>query len=159
MYTVYRNLVYCQFTSIVENLPPRLNGSAAFMVTTGQPSIYQFIANDSDAFDLQVLGGLSGSLTEEMGGMYTFTVNISTTSNITVSFIATDTLNASTLLNPQVSICACQNGNCTLEGVLNRDADPLIMNCICQEGMTVPLWIIDVETLQRCYIVVREAYP
>ena len=119
---------------IAANQPPRLNGSAVFMVTIGQPSTYQFVANDSNAFDLRVLGDLSGTLERGMDGMHSFTLNLSTTTNSTVSFTATDSLNASSLLNPQVYVCACENGNCTLEGVLNRDADPLIMNCICPVG-------------------------
>ena len=104
------------------------------MITTGQPSTYQFIANDTDKFSLRVVGNLSGTLMEDENGMYTYTVNQSSVSNSTVSFAARDTLNASSLLNPQVYMCACENGNCTLDGVLNRNSDPLVMNCICHQG-------------------------
>ena len=117
------------------NLPPRLNGPAVFMVTTGQTSTYQFTANDSDVFNLRVLGDLSGTLEQGMDGMHSYTVNLSNAANFTVSFAATDSLNASSLLNPQVYVCACQNGNCTLDGVLNRDLNPLTMNCLCPEGI------------------------
>ena len=120
---------------IVENLPPRLNGSSLFEITTGQLNEYHFVANDSDNFTLNVLGGLPGSLVKHGDGtQYTFSVNLASAVNSTVSFYAADTLNATSLLNPHVHMCACQNGNCTLDGVLNRDADPLIMNCICPEG-------------------------
>ena len=123
------------FCSNIANQPPRINGSAVFVVTIGQSSAYEFTANDSDEFTLSALGNLPGTLEQGMDGMYLYTVNLSSTTNSSVSFSATDSLNASSLLNPQVYICACENGNCTLEGVWNRDADPLIMNCICPEGM------------------------
>ena len=123
-----------ELSSIAANQPPRLNGSAVFMVTMGQPSTYQFTANDTNEFSLRVLGNLSGTLVMNADGMYTYTVNQHATSNSTVSFAARDALNASTLLNPLVYMCACQNGNCTLEGVLNRNIDPLVMNCACPEG-------------------------
>ena len=32
------------------------------------------------------------------------------------------------------SVRACTASNCTLEGLLDRDSDPLIMNCLCSEG-------------------------
>ena len=121
----------------VVNQPPTLNGSAVFMVTIGQSSTYQFVANDSDTFNLTVLGDLGGALEQGMDGMHSYTLKLSAITNSTVSFAAKDTLNASSLLNPQVYVCACENGNCTLEGVLNRNDDPLIMNCICPEGTLV----------------------
>ena len=110
--------------------------------------MYHFVANDSDNFTLNVLGGLPGSLVKHGDGtQYTYTVNLADAVNSTVSFYAADTLNATSLLNPHVHMCACQNGNCTLDGVLNRDADPLIMNCVCPEGeqslgMTLKITII-----------------
>ena len=116
------------------NQPPRLNGSEVFMVTRGQASVYRFMATDTDEFTVTHQGDLPNTLVNSTSGMYSFTVNDSAVTNTTVSFVAKDSLNASSLLNPQVLVCACQNGNCTLEGVLNRDADPLIMNCVCPEG-------------------------
>ena len=124
----------CQTDLIVVNQPPRLNGSSIFMITTGQPSMYQFTANDTGEFSLRVVGNLLGTLMEDENGMYTYAVNQPSVSNSTVSFAARDTLNASSLLNPQVYVCACENGNCTLDGVLNRNSDPLVMNCICPAG-------------------------
>ena len=42
--------------------------------------------------------------------------------NISLTFYATDTLNASSLLNVQVQQCACHNsGNCTLLGAVISD--------------------------------------
>ena len=78
-----------------------------------------------------------------MRDAYRLTVYENDTSlNATVSFVAMDVMNASSLLDPQVLVCACQNGgNCTLEGILDQDADPFIMNCVCTEGMrsSIPL--------------------
>ena len=104
-----------------------------YVITIGQPSTYEFMVTDTNEFNVTAFGGI-GSLNRN-GAMYTLTVHENDTSlNTTVSFVARDSLNASSMLNPQVLVCACQNGNCTLEEVLNRDADPLIMNCVCPEG-------------------------
>lgn len=117
------------------NLPPTLNGSDLFKITTKQIAVYQFTANDSDDFILQAFGELPGTL-EKSGseGIYRYTVNLTSAVNSTIAFSAVDTLNATSLLNPHIHMCACHNGECTMEGVLNRDANPLIMNCICPEG-------------------------
>ena len=106
-----------------------------FTITIGQPSIYQFVATDTNNFAITVMGGI-GELTQD-GNAYSLTVHENDTSlNTTVSFLARDILNASSLLDPQVLICGCQNGgNCTMEGIIGRDADPLIMDCICDEGI------------------------
>ena len=105
------------------------------MVTVGQPSVYQFTASDIENFTLSAtLGGLPNTLVNVESDIYTFTINAPVVFNSTVSFTATDTLNASSLLDPQVLVCACNSGNCTLDGLLDRDSDPLIMNCLCSEG-------------------------
>ena len=106
-----------------------------FTITIGQPSIYQFVATDTNNFTITVMGGI-GELTQD-GDTYSLTVHVNDTSlNTSMSFLAMDVLNASSLLDPQVLICACQNGgNCTLDGIIGRDADPLIMDCICNEGI------------------------
>lgn len=124
------------------NIPPQVNGSSVFMIMVGQESTYNIQANDSDEFTLKHLGDLPGQLISHGNGAHSFTVNLSHNetlmNNETVSFVATDSMNATTLLNPQVHLCACQyGGNCTLDGVQNRNIDPVILNCICPEG-----WLI-----------------
>ena len=56
--------------------------------------------------------------------------------NRTLSIVATDNLNATTLLTPQIQICACdpQGGNCTLEGLIDVMSNPLTLNCECGLG-------------------------
>ena len=128
-------MLHCQYAFSTANLPPRLNGSEEFMVTVGQMSVYQFTASDTDNFTLSAnTGGLPNTLVKAGPDMYNFTFDVSAVINSTVSFVASDTLNASSLLDPQLLVCACNSGNCTLEGLLDRDSDPLIMNCLCSEG-------------------------
>ena len=56
--------------------------------------------------------------------------------NRTIRITARDSLNASSLLVPQIQICACnsEGGNCTLDGLIDIIANPLILNCQCGLG-------------------------
>ena len=125
-------------------MPPRLEGSDVFMVTVGQPSVYTFtVTDDSDVVVPVIEGGLpeNANLTSE-GNVYTLTwLLMSPTSDLlnfnrTIRIIATDTLNATSLLVPQLQVCACnsEGGNCTLEGLIDIIANPLILNCECNLG-------------------------
>ena len=85
-----------------------------FTITIGQPSIYQFIASDTNNFTITTMGGL-GTLMQE-GESYSLTVHEDDTSlNTTVSFLAMDVLNASCLT---VILKFDRKAKyCTLEGI------------------------------------------
>ena len=114
--------------------------SSAQLVTVGQMSVYtsSLSVRYRQLHVLKIIsantGGLPNTLVKAGPDMYNFTFDVSAVINSTVSFVASDTLNASSLLDPQLLVCACNSGNCTLEGLLDRDSDPLIMNCLCSEG-------------------------
>ena len=119
------------------NFPPAISGASRFRVNTGEESIYAFNVTDSDNFTVSVMGEtpFNASL-ETVGTVYTFRWVLASPDNISVAFSAVDSLLARSVLNPQVEICACENsGTCTLDGILDLDADPIVMNCECPEGI------------------------
>ena len=126
-------------------MPPQLEGSMIFVVTVGQPSSYTFSVTDDSGESIMpiVQGGLplGATLTQEGNNTYTLTWTLMLPDpfnfNRTIRITATDSQNASSLLVPQLQICACnsQGGNCTLDGLINIIADPLILNCECNSGM------------------------
>lgn len=72
--------------------------------------MYQFTVNDTDSFSVEFEGvepDSGGVLTEIDNGKwsYSFTWNINDSTNFSLSFVATDTLNASATLKPQVWKC------------------------------------------------------
>ena len=124
------------------NMPPQLEGSSRLFITIGQPSAYTFtVTDDSDSVIPVIEGGLpaNANLTKE-GNEYTLTWLLMTSDlvnfNQTIRITARDSLNASALLVPQLQICACSStgGNCTLEGLIDVVANPLILNCQCSLG-------------------------
>lgn len=100
------------------------------------------VSDDHNNFTLMVEGGLPDNATLHNNGSYyiltwTFSNPIDQLSvfNNTIHIVAKDELNATSLLVPQIQICACgEGGNCTSEGLLNASVNPLILNCECSEG-------------------------
>ena len=119
------------------NYPPAITGVPRFRVNTGEKSVYTFNVTDSDNFTVSVMGETPFNASLETDGtVYTFRWLLASPDNISVAFSAVDSLQARSALNPQVEICACANGGtCTLDGILDLDADPVVMNCECLEGI------------------------
>lgn len=123
-----------------------LVGPPVFFVSIGEESSYTFNATDDHGnFTLMVEGGLPSNATlRSTGDSYTLTWMFGTpvdelhNFNRTIRITARDSLNASSLLAPQLRICACgEGGNCTTEGLLNISINPLILNCDCTPGKLV----------------------
>ena len=110
-------------------------------MTVGQKAAYIFTVVDEDAFTVEVVGGIpeGASFEDNGGGKYTFSWNLEVITNHSdvpsLSFQATDSGGAVSLLTPRLVVCPCTNdGECTLRGILNTAIPVLIMNCICPEG-------------------------
>ena len=125
-----------------DNFPPNITGESVFNVTVGQKAVYNFtVVDEGDTFTVEVVGGIpEGAIFEDNGeGGYTFSWNLEVITNRSdvpaLSFRATDSGGAVSLLTPQLVVCPCTNdGECTLRGILNTALPVLIMNCICPEG-------------------------
>ena len=108
----------------------------------GQKAVYNFtVVDEGDTFTVEVEGGIpqEASFEDNGEGEYTFSWNLEVVANRSdvpaLSFQATDSGGAVSLLTPQVVVCPCTNdGECTLRGILNTAIPVLIMNCICPEG-------------------------
>ena len=123
-------------------MPPQLEGSNIFFIMVGQPSVYTFsITDDSDNVMPVIEGELpaNANLTKE-GNMYTLTWLLMSSDlvnfNQTIRITARDLLNATSLLVPQLQVCGCSSmgGNCTLDGLIDIIANPLILTCQCGLG-------------------------
>lgn len=126
--------------SSVANNPPQIQGGEIFRVNVGFESIYTFTVTDDSDSDITVgiVGDmLDGSVLERSGTTYTFKWTLAAPTNASsLVFYANDSLNAVSVLNPRVEMCACQNnGNCTLDGVEPAVNNIVIMTCNCPGGM------------------------
>ena len=115
-----------------------MTGENLFTVTVGQQAEYTFTVTDAkNTFVVGVLGGLpiSSELINQGDGVFTFSWTLQQPTNMSLTFFARDSLNASSTLSPRVEVCACANGGeCTLDGLLSTDYSTVIMNCLCTEG-------------------------
>ena len=100
------------------------------------PSDYYFTVNDTEQFNVSFIGNLTGYLTDNGGGLYSFNINYTnTTANATVAFLAKNMRGSASMLAPQLQICACINGGmCTQDGILNVNQNPLLLNCKCLQS-------------------------
>ncbi len=121
-----------------DNFPPNITGDSTFRVNLNRPSIYTFTVVDSaHPFTVEVLKELpAGAVLEEEQGMYTFRWTLDSVTDIqAVAFQAKNSEGAASLLSPRLEVCACVNeGNCTLDGVLNTTVAVIVMNCDCPNG-------------------------
>ena len=113
-------------------------------MTVGQRAVYTFtVVDEGDTFTVEAVGEIPKGATFEDNGEgsreYTFSWNLEVITNRSdvpaLSFRATDSGGAVSLLTPQLVVCPCTNdGECTLRGILNTALPVLIMNCICPGG-------------------------
>ena len=117
------------------NQPPRMIGPATFMLTLDATSEYVFNVTDTDSFNVSLGNEALDQYLTQDGNVFAFERNVIEFDNTTLTFIATDSLGAISFLQPQLLLCQCQNnGSCTIGGLLDITANPLLMNCLCNPG-------------------------
>lgn len=114
-------------------------GESVFDITVDQLSVYEFYVVDSDGdnFSVGIVDDplMSSSLIKKSDGVFEFQLTLREPTDLSLTFIATDSFNGSSTLSPRLEVCACANGGeCSLEGLLNTDAATQVMNCICPPG-------------------------
>ena len=73
---------------------------------------------------------------DEQTYQYTFTLDEPVGFNL--SFVANDSLGATSMLDPQMRVCGCvDSSDCTMLGVLTPSADPLVLECDCFAGIVI----------------------
>jgi hypothetical protein len=111
-------------------------GPSTFMVTLDATSEYVFNVTDTNSFNVSLGDEFLDEYLTQDGDLITFTWNLTEFENMTLTFIATDSLGAVAFLRPQLLVCPCQNnGSCTTGGLLDTAANPLLMNCFCNLGI------------------------
>ena len=123
-----------------DNFPPTINGSAILEAVVGSQTTYYFtVTDDGDEPPMVfVLGNQPESAVlnqmDEQTYQYSFTLNEPVGFNL--SFVASDNMEATSLLDPQMRVCGCASAaDCTMLGVLAPSADPLVLECDCSPGM------------------------
>ena len=116
-----------------------LQGEDIFTVNTGMEAVYRFNATDDDDFSVSTMDGVpaNGNLVQNGSDLsFTFTIPFAmqNLADFSLGFSAVDSEGATSSLQPQLQICACVNGNCTIEGVTDTGANTIVLNCECPEG-------------------------
>ena len=109
------------------------------MVTMNEQSSFDIYVEDTNLDSFSVISGdvVGGSLTRNPSdvSLYTFSWTPVEFPSIPIVFLATDDMNASSQYIPRIEFCQCLNdGNCTLEGLLDQTANPVNLGCICDNG-------------------------
>ena len=122
----------------IENTPPVILADSVFRVNLGEESIYSLSVSDPDGdnFTLTLMNDLPDDpKLEQTEEEYLFVWTLLEITNVTLTFVATDSKGAATIFSPTVELCACvNNGNCTRDGLL-VNSPTIVMNCRCSEGM------------------------
>ena len=115
------------------------------MATVGEESVYTFTVS-SDSQNINVIILHEGEETLPSGVLlnnpdddsYTITwTPADSTALLNLTIVAADPnmKNISSIFNPVVQLCACENGgNCTTDGLLTNDFSFIVLNCECLEG-------------------------
>lgn len=108
------------------------------MVSVNEQSSFEITVVDTNLLSFAIVNGdvEGGLLTVDDNdtSFYTFTWTPTQFVDRTILFLATDDMDASTQYEPRIEFCSCEimnGGICTLNGVLDQTANPIDLNCIC----------------------------
>ena len=118
------------------------------MATVGEESVYTFtVSSDSQTINVIILHEGEETLPSGVqlnnpdGDSYTITwtpADNTSVLNLTIVAVDPNLENISSIFNPFVQLCACENGgNCTTDGLLANDFSFVILNCVCPEGTSM----------------------
>uniref|UniRef100_A0A1X7TZY4 VWFD domain-containing protein n=1 Tax=Amphimedon queenslandica TaxID=400682 RepID=A0A1X7TZY4_AMPQE len=133
------------------NFPPNITGDpvASFVAASGAKLSYNFSVTDTGSFTVVLAGTNSdqiGQLNKLSTGSdfrsansptvekweYSFEWGPSNTTNFSITFIATDSSNAASILEVKVQICYCLNGgSCSNEHIKDLTSSTILLPCDC----------------------------
>ena len=137
--------MYFPVIKSIVSFPPNITAPETFMATVGKESVYTFtVSSDSENINVIILHEGEETLPSGVqlnnpdGDSWTITwTPADNTSVLNMTIVAVD-LNMndiSSIFNPVVQLCACENGgNCTTDGLLDIDYSFVVLNCECPEG-------------------------
>lgn len=106
------------------------------MVSINRTDTFIISVVDTNLHMFSIINGDGALIRDRINSsLYTFTWTPTEFIDTTTLFIATDELGASTQYEPKIEFCNCINeGICTLNGTLNQMANPIDLNCICNNS-------------------------
>lgn len=126
---------------LAANTPPVILGPRILQIRFGETAELHFNVTDNNisTINVYVAGGVpeNATLTPFPGNDYidyVFKWLITEETSAHLVFVAEDEMEARSVLNVQVQICACLYGNCTTNGVIGLSANIVMLNCECPEG-------------------------
>ncbi|XP_003389333.1 PREDICTED: mucin-like protein [Amphimedon queenslandica] len=130
------------------NFPPNITGDpvASFVAASGAKLSYNFSVTDTGSFTVVLanitnsdhVGQLNKLSTGSVNGTtvekweYSFEWGPSNTTNFSVTFIATDSSHAASILEVKVQLCYCLNGgSCSDEHIKDLTSSTILLPCDC----------------------------
>ncbi|EDV18699.1 uncharacterized protein TRIADDRAFT_62820 [Trichoplax adhaerens] len=106
--------IYQDTSNQLENFPPQISGLTTYNVTYGNMFTTTLNITDLNNGDIVTVEMTNPPINSHFDRQtYTFTWNISTYENISLTFVATDNKGARSELAPQIIMCYCSNnGTC-----------------------------------------------
>ena len=143
---------YLYLLKFTVSFPPNITAPETFMATVGEESVYTFtVSSDSQNINVIILHEGEETLPSGVqlnnsdGDSYTITwtpADNTSVLNLTIVAVDPNLENISSIFNPVVQLCACENGgNCTTDGLLANDFSFVILNCMCPEGTSMYICI------------------
>ena len=144
---MYTNVILFHTSKFIVSFSSNITAPETFMATVGEESVYTFtVSSDSENINVIILHEGEETLPSGVqlnnpdGNSWTITwapADHDNTSVLNLTVVAVDRnfRNVSSFFNPVVQLCACINeGNCTINGLLNIDYSFIILNCECPGG-------------------------
>ncbi|CAH1228499.1 MUC4 [Branchiostoma lanceolatum] len=127
-------LAFQQATAVLANNPPNMTAPSEVRVKVGETFTVTLRATDEQPVVNFTLSG-SGTLTQSAGLEANFVWTPTSTNKTTISWTATDILNAATTVFPDITVCGCVNlGTCNYDNVGVRTEGFGVATCVCPNG-------------------------
>ncbi|XP_019645326.1 PREDICTED: uncharacterized protein LOC109486081 [Branchiostoma belcheri] len=131
--------------TLIANNPPTLTGPSNIRLRVGETFSTTLQATDESASVTITLDGV-GTLTQTSGLQATFVWTPTSTDKATISWMATDGLNATAVFVPEITVCGCVNGGtCDYDNVGDRDEGFSPAACVCPNGWGGPFCEVDIN--------------
>ncbi|XP_019617091.1 PREDICTED: mucin-like protein [Branchiostoma belcheri] len=138
-------LAFQQATAVLANNPPNVTAPSEVRVKVGETFTATLQATDEQPVVNFTLGG-SGTLTQSVGLEANFVWTPTSTNKTTISWTATDILNAATTVSPDITVCGCVNlGTCNYNNVGSRTEGFGVATCVCPSGWGGPFCEQDID--------------
>ncbi|CAH1243104.1 FBN2 [Branchiostoma lanceolatum] len=131
--------------TVIANNPPTLTGPSNIRLRVGETFNTTLQATDEETSVTITLNGV-GTLSQTGSLQATFVWIPTSTDKVTISWTASDRLNATVSFVPQITVCGCVNGGlCDYDNVGDRDEGFAPAACVCPSGWGGPFCEVDID--------------